>query len=66
MNIEIIKENLKKHASESVQGMLWAQRYKNYCLMKEIESMSYEEYVNANKFDCSPVTESFLTVHLEK
>lgn len=38
-DLEIIKENLKKHAFDSIQGRIWGQRYINYWKMKQIESL---------------------------
>jgi len=37
MNLEIIKENLKKNCSDSIQGKIWGQRYINYWKMKQLD-----------------------------
>jgi hypothetical protein len=37
MDIEIIKENLKKHSFDSIQGRIWGQRYINYWKMRQLD-----------------------------
>ncbi len=38
VTLDVIKENLNKYASESIEGRIWAQRYINYFKLNQMEN----------------------------